>query len=88
MKRVSTCLAALSLLLSTLVWAQSGGDFAIHRSSVDTGAGTASGGIWQLNGTLGQPDPGQALGGLFSVRGGFWASGLAPSDLIFANDFE
>lgn len=88
MKRLSISLAMLGLLLSTLVWAQSGGDFAIHRSTIDTGAGTAANGNWLLRGTIGQPDPGHAQAGAFDVRGGFWASSLAPSDLIFADGFE
>lgn len=49
-------------------------DFSIDWSTIDGGGGSASspGGEFSINGTVGQPDPGQASGGPFSLQGGFW----------------
>ena len=41
--------------------------------SVDGGGGSSTGGIYQVTGTIGQPDAGQMSGGNFSLTGGFWS---------------
>jgi len=46
--------------------------YSISWQTVDGGGGTASGGDYVLNGTIGQPDSGNMNGGDFTVRGGFW----------------
>lgn len=86
MRWIPLCLWAL--LASSTATAQSGGVFAIERSTVDGGAGVSAGGVFVLSGTIGQPDPGALSGGLFQLDGGFWAAGPAFSDVIFADDFE
>lgn len=47
--------------------------FEITRSTID-GGGTmkATGGSFQLSGTIGQPDAGVLTGGSFELTGGFW----------------
>ena len=55
---------------------------------MDGSGGTSTGGVYSVNGTIGQPDAGTMSGGNSSVRGGFWpgmvvpASGEAPTLFI------
>ena len=74
----------------TPLYAQSGGDFEIVRSTLDGGGGKSSGGAYELTGTIAQPeaDPNVASGGEFSLRGGFYRSGLERPNLIFRDSFE
>lgn len=74
--------------------AAQGDAYAIDRHTVDAGGGTSSGGAFEIQGSIGQPDadPLQpSTGGVFDVTGGFWP-GLAPAppqpDALFANGFE
>jgi len=53
--------------------AQSGGQFDLSWSTIDSGGGTSSGGQFALSGTIGQPDAGMLTGGNFKVEGGFWS---------------
>lgn len=67
--------ALFALCLSTtIVRAQTGGNFTITQSVVTSGGGqNSSGGQFSLDGTIGQPLAGGALNGLpFSVTSGFW----------------
>jgi len=42
--------------------------------TIDGGGGTSTGGVYQVSGTVGQPDAGPAMsGGNFAVAGGFWS---------------
>ena len=42
--------------------------------TTDGGGGTSTGGAFALEGTIGQPDGGEAMqGGAYEVQGGFWA---------------
>ena len=46
----------------------------IAWQTADGGGGTSTGGVYVLEGTVGQPDGGEAMqGGGFEVQGGFWA---------------
>ena len=55
--------------------------FAVHAQSysvdwfkVAGGGGTSTGGVYNVSGTIGQPDAGGPLtGGNYSITGGFWA---------------
>ena len=58
-----------------------GGDFDLSWYTIDGGGGGSStGGGFELAGTIGQHDAGQAMtGGAFSLLGGFWpGAGSAP----------
>lgn len=47
--------------------------FEITRSTIDGGgAMNATGGSFELSGTIGQPDAGVLTGGSFELTGGFW----------------
>lgn len=68
--------------------------YAVDRYTIDGGGGSSSGGNYEIQGTLGQPDadPLQpSTGGTFEITGGFWP-GLSPAapqpDALFANGFE
>jgi hypothetical protein len=52
----------------------SGGSFEITWYTIDAGGtSNASGGVFSLSGTIGQPDAGPVMtGGNFSLSGGFW----------------
>ncbi len=43
--------------------------------TVDGGGGTLSGGVYTLNGTVGQPDAGTLIGGSYTLDGGYWTGG-------------
>jgi hypothetical protein len=48
-------------------------NFSIDWSTIDSGGGTSTGGIYSVSGTIGQPDAGSMSGGTYSVAGGFWS---------------
>jgi hypothetical protein len=70
-------LALLSTLNSQLstVFAQS---YSIDWSTIDSGGGASTGGVYSVSGTIGQPDAGGPMtNGQYSVTGGFWAFAAA-----------
>ncbi|GBC92487.1 hypothetical protein HRbin15_00957 [bacterium HR15] len=71
-KRVS--IAAIALLSLMLANAQSGGGYDLTWWTIDGGGITfATGGSFNLGGTIGQPDASNTLtGGAFTLTGGFW----------------
>lgn len=66
------------LLGSSLVQAQSGGDYDLTWNTMDGGGGLSSGGDYSVQGTIGQPDAGAMSGGDYSLQGGFWSGDCAP----------
>jgi hypothetical protein len=61
----------LSLLLSAISRGQS---YAIDWYKIAGGGGTSTGGIYQVSGTIGQPDAsGVMTGPGYSLTGGFWS---------------
>jgi hypothetical protein len=55
-----------------------GGGYDLSWNTIDGGGGKSTGGTFELEGTIGQPDAGGPLtGGTFSLTGGFWP-GAAP----------
>jgi len=88
MRLIQVIFVALLLTISAFVPAQqSGGEFEITSSTIDSGGGTSAGGEFSLSGTIGQPDAtGNVLsGGDFLLSGGFWANAV---DRIFGDGFE
>jgi hypothetical protein len=71
-KLLSGIVAMLTLL--GICTAQSGGGYDLSWWTIDGGGITfATGGTFDLGGTVGQPDASSALtGGAFSLTGGFW----------------
>jgi len=62
----------LVLVFTGVALAQSGNGFDLTWSTIDGGGGTSTGGIFLLQGTIGQPDAGTLLGGSYVLQGGFW----------------
>lgn len=59
--------------------AQSGGGFSLHWNTLDGGGGGSAGGVFSVNGTVGQPDAGPLMSaGPFTVSGGFWNGITSP----------
>ena len=82
-KAYLTVLAVLLVgVFSMLTLSQSGGTFVIEKSVIAGGGGTAAGGIFSLDGTIGESFAGtSSSGGVFSVNSGFWASLAAPTTI-------
>ncbi len=59
------------LLLCNSAFAQ----YSIDWYTVDGGGGTTSDGVYEISGTIGQPDAGTVLSADYAIEGGFW-SGL------------
>jgi hypothetical protein len=48
--------------------------YSIDWFTIDGGGGTSTGGVYQVSGTIGQPNAGPTMsGGNYSVGGGFWS---------------
>ena len=80
-KRNTTLIAAaLSLALPTTALAQT---FDLSWFSVDGGGDmftTGGGGVFELSGTIGQPEAGVVMsGGPFEMTGGFWPGAIGGS---------
>ncbi len=78
-----TCFFVLCWSRASL--AQSGNGFDLSWSTIDGGGATSSGGTFQIDGTIGQPDASVAdalTGGGYTLTGGFWV--MAPSCSSYA----
>ena len=64
LRRILTILAVTPLAITQA--------FEISRGTVDGGGGFSSGGSFELEGTVGQPDAGFSTGDGFELSGGFW----------------
>jgi hypothetical protein len=66
------CLIMLAIVVVQLsALAQS---YSIDWYKIAGGGGTSTGGVYQVSGTIGQPDASGAMtGGSYSVTGGFWS---------------
>jgi hypothetical protein len=62
--------------------AQSGGDYVITKSTIDSGGATVTGGDYRLSGTVGQPDAANLSGGDYTLIGGFWSPAAAAPDAL------
>jgi len=62
------------LLPSAFILRASGQTYTVDWYKIAGGGGTSTGGTYQVNGTIGQPDASLAMsGGSYSVTGGFWS---------------
>ena len=86
----SISIACVFILLATLpILAQSGGTFSIEKSVIAGGGGRTAGGIFTLDGTIGQPlAGGQSTGGSFTLLSGFWASDTNSALVRAPFDFD
>ena len=77
-----------------------GPGFDLEWNTIDGGGGPLAGGLYNLNGTVGQPDAGLMMGGGFELGGGFWnlpeeppacyanCDGSTGTPALTANDFQ
>jgi hypothetical protein len=68
------CLAALAVSAASPAYAQ----YEVGRVTIAGGAGLVAGGIYSLEGTIGQPEAGEMTGGSYVLGGGFWGGGPRP----------
>lgn len=66
-----------AILLTIPAHAQTGGPYELSWFTIDvggatTGNGAASAGAYTVQNTTAQPEPAQANGGAYVLRGGFW----------------
>ena len=76
--------AALLLIAAstTRSEAQTGGAYDLSWNSIDGGGVTfATGGVYSLGGTSGQPDAGLLTGGSYALLGGFWGAANTAGSL-------
>lgn len=94
--RAKKILVTTTLLVASALSASGGiaqSSYEITQWTLSAGGTTqASGGDWELSGTIGQWEatPARALsGGPWRLTGGFWAAGLSElGDLIFKDQFK
>lgn len=79
---LSACALALLLLAAPRASSQSGGAYELTWNTIDGGGITfATGGSYQLGGTIGAPDAGAMGGGAYALAGGFWSGVLAKQTI-------
>jgi hypothetical protein len=62
--------AVFLLLVCNSAFAQ----YSIDWFTVDGGGGTTSDGVYEITGTIGQPDAGSVIAGSYVIEGGFWSN--------------
>jgi len=65
--------------------AKGAGPYEISWYTIDSGGGTSTGGQYTLTGTIGQPDAGWSIGGIYELLGGFRPGG--PLCVVGFDDF-
>jgi hypothetical protein len=80
--RLTFCVSLLAVLLLPAsipaALAQSGGGYDLTWNTVDGGgASFITGDVYELAGTIGQPDAALWSGGGYALMGGFWAGAAA-----------
>lgn len=61
------------LIVRLMITAAAAQNFTVDWLTVDGGGGASAGGVYSLNGTIGQSDAGGTIsGGRYSLAGGFW----------------
>lgn len=79
--KFTTAILILVLPISTLM--QTGGNFTITESVVAGGGQSSNGGMFAVDGTIGQSIAGEdSIGGMFSVSSGFWLPQFAPTAAV------
>jgi len=67
------------LLASSMTFAQG---YELSWYTIDSGGGYSTGGGFELEGTVGQPDTGSQTAGGYELRGGFWNLPSAQCGLL------
>jgi hypothetical protein len=66
----------LPLFLAAAPWAGAQ-PYNLNWASIDGGGGVATGGLYAVSSTVGQPDAGTMSGGNYRLAGGFWGVAVA-----------
>lgn len=84
------CLTSALALTGAALAQSSGGIYTMNLSAIAGGGGYSSGGVFELDGTVGQPGASNAqVGGVFAITAGFHQSATgATADDVFRNGFE
>ena len=84
------CLVGALALVSTALGQSTGGPYTLNPQSIDNGGGRSTGGVYVLEGTIGQHDASNVQSGAsFELTGGFQRrAGGGVNDVIFRNGFE
>ena len=94
MVRILSCTCVAGLAMFASLETTSAQSFSMDWYTIDGGGGKSSGGTFELNGTIGQPDAGAVMtGGGFELTGGFGVAqinlqiilGDANGDSVFSN---
>ena len=67
MKKIISTLSLIATVTTT-----SAQSYSIDWHTIDGGGGTSTGGVYSVNGTIGQPDVGKMAGGTYTLDGGYW----------------
>ena len=67
MKKIISTLSLIAAVTTT-----SAQSYSINWHTIDGGGGTSTGGVYSVNGTIGQPDAGKMAGGTYTLDGGYW----------------
>src|SRR5262245_54667978 len=82
MTRYSITLTFIALAMSAPANAQ----LDLSWSTIDCGGGASAGGLFDLSGTIGQPDAGSfsqpMTGGAFELVGGFWSTAASSEPCV------
>ena len=70
-RHVALWLSCLLILVVPVI-SEAAGPYEISSYTIDSGGGTSTGGQYTLTGTIGQPDAGWSIGGIYELLGGFW----------------
>ena len=72
--------ASITVVAAALAQLEAPAGFDLSWNTMDGGGGQSTGGIFEVTGTIGQPDASATAlgGGAFEVRGGFWPGGVVP----------
>jgi hypothetical protein len=66
-------MALFLFLLPSAFCLRASAQYSLDWSTIDSGGGTSTDGVYSLSGTIGQPDAGGRMtNGQYSVTGGFW----------------
>ncbi len=88
---MNTKILILLIIAFNIAFAQTGGDFALEKSTIAAGGGQSNGVDFVVTGTIGQHDANTAsTGGDFALSGGFWVAKTPVNqpEIIFTNGFE
>ncbi|MBI1825497.1 MAG: hypothetical protein HY287_10080 [Planctomycetes bacterium] len=79
MRRKSSPICGFAIICTACAAVLAADNFEITWFTIDGGGGKSTGGQFELQGTIGQPDAGKLAGGQFELTGGFWFA-LEPGD--------